>query len=574
MCAIKSLSRLCLALAALIIFPAGLTAQEVSYTIAGDVPSPGTYSHPAGEPMDLAQLLEKGGVSGEQGIAAILRRPNLQTISTNSIRPGEQPNRTPVGAGDVVVFRRYEPHGVFERHAVLISGGEPRIVPLTGATRSLGQAMAAEGLQYSQPTDIIRVTWGSTDRLSLSGNAELLHGDIVNVANAGPMSGLRITETFAQPAVPVVHTSLAEVGPSNSGLSRVPSASSSLIVPPNPQPTTLHIPAAESEPTVVEFGGNEQMELRVPDSSQTSENPTPFRTASLESHFTDAEISQPGDSIETSTADSSGSGVLNAVFVVGLLFAIGLIGLGWLKTQHEHRMEVEMAQSLQNSTTRIAGEPKNEVADLSDEADVPLTEAAAPPISKTVSDDCPVLLAGIQDETMDSELSSIEHSSREEMQTLSSISRTAAAESDVLATDDSTWFDSDSFSANAELPPEADSQAETKDSSVVKSDLLEDLLQNRLPMELKQAQLPLQVALFGKPSGPQRIRIDAAHTTIAAPHMASSANRAKRKTPVAAAKKTNESRHNQQQRSDSGQSAMDGSRFDRALNFLEEQSEK
>ena len=591
MCAIKSCSRLCIAVAALITSSACASAQEASYTIAGDVPSPGTYSHPAGEPMDLAQLLEQGGVSGQQGIAAILRRPTLETVSTNSIRPDARPNRTPVAAGDVVVFRRYEPHGVFTPHAVLICGGEPRIVPLGGGSAYLAHAMAAVGLQISQPADVIRVNWGSTNRLSLGGNSVLLHGDVVNVANAGRMSGLRITETFARPKEPVVQTSVAAVMSSDGGLSPVTSASSSLFVPPKPQSATLHIPhadsssdlvvgtASETRTAAVEFGGDAQMELRVPDSSDAQENTTPFQTVSLESQFSDPETIHLSDSSEPSTADSSSSGILNAVFVVGLLFAIGLIGVGWVRTQQERRLEIETADSAAESTAQVA--------EFSRAADIQLAEADTTPTSQTVSDDCPVLSAGIDVETVESqsESSSIQQSAEEEIQASHSDVLSAADKSAEIATDDGPWFDANWSSVDAERQTQTESQPklkveskpETIATAVVKSDVLEDLLQNRLPMELKQAQLPLQVALFGKPSGPKRLRIDAAHKTIAAPHMASAAKRAQRKTPVAAAaakKTSNETRHNQQQRSNAEPSAGDASRFDRALNFLEEQSEK
>ncbi len=57
------------------------------------------------------------------------------------------------------------------------------------------------------------------------------------------------------------------------------------------------------------------------------------------------------------------------------------------------------------------------------------------------------------------------------------------------------------------------------------SDDLDDLIQNRLPIDLKEIQLPLRINLFGRPAGPRRLRIDAAHTTIRAPHMVSSADR-------------------------------------------------
>lgn len=63
---------------------------------------------------------------------------------------------------------------------------------------------------------------------------------------------------------------------------------------------------------------------------------------------------------------------------------------------------------------------------------------------------------------------------------------------------------------------------------------LEDLIQNRLPMELSENQLPLKISLFGKPEGPRRLRIDAAHSTIAPPHMASTASRSKRREPAMA----------------------------------------
>lgn len=61
-------------------------------------------------------------------------------------------------------------------------------------------------------------------------------------------------------------------------------------------------------------------------------------------------------------------------------------------------------------------------------------------------------------------------------------------------------------------------------------DDLDDLIQNRLPIDLKEIQLPLRINLFGRPAGPRRLRIDAAHTTIRAPHMVSSADRRRNDT--------------------------------------------
>ncbi len=63
----------------------------------------------------------------------------------------------------------------------------------------------------------------------------------------------------------------------------------------------------------------------------------------------------------------------------------------------------------------------------------------------------------------------------------------------------------------------AEVAAEPVASSTEFSDL-EDLLQNRLPVDLCEAQLPLRIALFGRPAGPRRLRIDAAHPTLSGPH--------------------------------------------------------
>ena len=110
---------------------------------------------------------------------------------------------------------------------------------------------------------------------------------------------------------------------------------------------------------------------------------------------------------------------------------------------------------------------------------------------------------------------------------------------------------------------------------------LDDLINNRLPLELQQAQLPLRISLFGKPAGPQRLRIDAAHTQIAPPHMSLGARNSRRTQPVAAASANVTVPQNVKSRSDtvartpksSEVLPQDSNRFDRSLNFLEEQAD-
>ena len=113
----------------------------------------------------------------------------------------------------------------------------------------------------------------------------------------------------------------------------------------------------------------------------------------------------------------------------------------------------------------------------------------------------------------------------------------------------------------------ATSSSSSKDVEAVIDDAgfsdLEDLLQNRLPIDLFETQLPLRVVLFGKPAGPRRLRIDAAHSTVPAPHMNSAAN-TRREQPVAAT--TAAAPHTQTVVDSSGC-------LDRALHFLQERTE-
>ncbi len=108
-------------------------------------------------------------------------------------------------------------------------------------------------------------------------------------------------------------------------------------------------------------------------------------------------------------------------------------------------------------------------------------------------------------------------------------------------------------------PPQADRIQMVTESSF--SDL-EDLLQNRLPIDLCETQLPLRVALFGKPLGPRRLRIDAAHTAVPSPHMNLAADKP-REVPVAATV----SRTSEAPNSDSTAGSLD-----RALHFLQERT--
>jgi hypothetical protein len=92
---------------------------------------------------------------------------------------------------------------------------------------------------------------------------------------------------------------------------------------------------------------------------------------------------------------------------------------------------------------------------------------------------------------------------------------------------------------------------------------LEDLLRNRLPIDLCTTRLPLRIALYGRPAGPRRLRIDSAHHTLAAPHMIQSAERKRAKAGLTS-DSTSESGDHDSRVADS---------LNRALDHLQEQTD-
>ena len=96
------------------------------------------------------------------------------------------------------------------------------------------------------------------------------------------------------------------------------------------------------------------------------------------------------------------------------------------------------------------------------------------------------------------------------------------------------------------------------------ADALEDLIQNRLPVDLCKADLPLKVTVFGRPAGPRRLRVDAAHREIPAPHFPASQRRQHTgdTDAVIAGSSTEDTKDSKQDTSAAANS------LDRALNYL------
>lgn len=102
---------------------------------------------------------------------------------------------------------------------------------------------------------------------------------------------------------------------------------------------------------------------------------------------------------------------------------------------------------------------------------------------------------------------------------------------------------------------------------------LEDLLQNRLPIDLCQAELPLRVSLFGRPAGPRRLRIDAAHSRVPAPHMNMSSERRRDEAVTVSAQRSASEMPSQEEQAGEKKSAATSASLDRALHYLQDRTD-
>jgi hypothetical protein len=102
---------------------------------------------------------------------------------------------------------------------------------------------------------------------------------------------------------------------------------------------------------------------------------------------------------------------------------------------------------------------------------------------------------------------------------------------------------------------------------------LEDLLQNRLPIDLCQVELPLRVSLFGRPAGPRRLRIDAAHSRVPAPHMNMSSERRRDEAVTVSAQRSAFEMPSQEEQAGEKKSAATSASLDRALHYLQDRTD-
>ncbi|MCH2200564.1 MAG: hypothetical protein MK102_01230 [Fuerstiella sp.] len=474
--------------------------QTFRFTIAGDVTNAdtweGSYAIPD-EPVYLLDLLKKAGVQGE-GQAVILSDESLQSAGSRCISAQMSANREQLKNGDIVIFHLISHDSRLTEHIVIIVGSQRHIVPLAEIDSRLGNLLTAAGVPVSanHTIPIIRTENGRAEDRSVKPWEVLRHGDVVLLDHLGILD--------------------------NGGRVRVNQLFRS-VLDPETRSVSKHFiqtvaeerdcqPVASAK-KASEFNLNLSALSSRDSSLATETSGIPILPAAAESIISP---DHPGQSQHVRTpvphSDpnpdhvkiSAAAPVWNGIFIFGLLGSVALILTGWLKTHRE-------SSPVETQTT-------DSQFDLQSLQEISATQA-------------PDMSASITHDTVDS-----------------------ASRPPELTTQEGS--PSDQSPPSAPVTDKAD--PDDKPSSKVVNDL-EDLIRNRIPIDIQQADLPLRVTLFGRPLGPRRLRIDAPHTRIDTPKFAT-VSRTEGTSPQ---KSSSTSSLDQERR--------DGMSLDRALNSLNEQ---
>lgn len=601
----------------------GATSTGV-VAVAGDVLRPNTYAHSPQQRLCLRDVLATAGMTSERASVLILRPAGGAMQSTEIVVRGAAEQGSQLNPGDVVVVQAVgNVDAATSRTAAIVVGDQSLVLSLQDESVTVGDTLAELQIapQLAQNVQLISISPGRSRR-SISYAERLQHGDILVVGRtagaAGRQSGGfspqvsewssgRAATTEHRPEVPAtpvdVHSAPLPPGPfTASGIPQDPlgflqlqeanqhdaesgSAPSTSAESPFRSVRTQPDPAAT---TTLELtsGSDTVRDPFLPADYQTEDQRTavPLIRASLQTpppevetetvratSATAAAVAKPEvapmppteSDLAVSTA-TSGYGLWNILFVGGLLTAGGLIIVGWLKSEAEFRQH-ESTEKLLRSAGAVNAAAAPQFA-------VPQTAAPSVPQPTQVQKSVPV--AGMSalptfvstPAAFESVTQSVATPVGEQLETTDPlVSPHEWLGGDWRANSDGkagTSLQVERSGAHKALDQWRDSLPpnEPKGDEVTEVSDLSDLIENRLPVDLCETRLPLQIRLHGRPSGPRKLRIDAAHTKLAGPHMHTGADRQQAESPVAAGERAPERK-------------TEGGGLDRALNFLHEQGE-
>lgn len=518
------------------------TAGSDEISIVGDVSRPLTLRFDQMQAVSLEGILQQGQAAAG-GVASVLRpSAGWQKTAELVVTAPTEVSKVLIAPGDIVIYRSGNGRIADHANALVVFADGRAELPLPDGVCAVHQLLNQLQLP-ARPVAVIRSDRAQTTIVELDAVDDVRHCDVIDLTDVSiavlqPQTAFVRTPGEASDFAGDTQIGFASHGDEpatfNNPQPLITDSGSSI----GSQPGGLSLPLLDA--------GNQSQDLPATQPSATPVDADVFQVASLASvvagdSSTDVAVSVAPDNaaanalaVSTANTDSlggSGSIVMDTIFVAGLLFAMGLILVGWARMKREQELEQQISNSLKNSISAAAASS----AEVSIPQSIPL--AASERTEQYLVDEA------------------------------------VADHEDSLIDRGADWFSGAEESA-AEVSSEKTesdeaqaSQASVKSIQPTESaEILDDLIENRLPARLVDADLPLRISLFGRPQGAVRLRIDEAHQQIAPPHMLKRSRSTATAKPKAALVPSAKS-------DDSADSQIDFSRLDRALNSLKEQAD-
>ncbi|MCA9009805.1 MAG: hypothetical protein KDB01_08665 [Planctomycetaceae bacterium] len=581
-------------------------SRPAAVAVIGDVELCQTLPVPQGALLTVREATMKARPLSESVHVTVIRSTRDHAQWTQIVSATSPDNGEPVQAGDVLVVQSLSPLQVaVKRNAALRTDSGLNVVSLEDAGICIGDVLQQTGnLPMAENTlKVICRFHGQKPLANPELHDPISHGDVISISRArgelnrgfGDMVPT-VSEWNQHEPEGVRNASIPNALPSlehrdfqdGSGSpplqfpEAVPTVDSQTMNDASAVSDVLSVNSTTSDIEDSPFRAMESSTLMISQSEEVQDAATPETTTHFASAAsTVAPVAPP--QIQMGAVAKSRANAFNPwnfVFIGGLLLAGTLILAGTLKSDPDDNTEFSHAaaratdliantarqQKTTTSAAPSAASISRSVTPASVVEPVKNSRPAAAPSATLVSDD-EWFGRDWQGRTAETSIGA------DEVDHTISTPKNQSTPMDDAPTDARPMPRTSEDEATRRPAFQVPGYDSTTSAEKARFEDLEDLLQNRLPIDLCTTQLPLRIALFGKPAGPQRLRIDAAHAAIPAPHMATTADK-RREQPVAVSTAAaSQMRNSSASTSQKPSEVVAPGSLDRALHFLQERTE-
>lgn len=576
-------------------------AQSGSFAVIGDVERCQVMPVSTGSAMTVRQAAMRAGLLSETVNVTVIRSAQdraqwTQLISTTSADSGES-----VENGDVLLVQSMSPLTVpVKKNAALRTDAGVKVVSLEGEGIAIGDVLhQTNNLPLAEQTlKVICRFQGQTPITNADLYHTIAHGDVISISQGGRsvlkgfgdmtpvVSAWKSANTSAAPEL-----SVPNPVPTNETLPPASAPAAEPLQFPTTPAGFECFPEQKAEPPVMLVAGQDAATDNTTTDGTATQDSTvaePAMTISQSESAADPDIAENRMSIvpdagavapiapqemQMGAVTNSASNTFNPwnlVFIGGLMLAGTLILAGTLKPEPDDNTGFSKAAARATDAVASTGRQKKPVASS-------WLKSTAMADSPAAAEDVAVKLmipADSMNEAAKSLVSSHEWFSRDWQEF--STDRTGEVQAPAIpaassGADDRTHIPHSEVAEPAiQNKNDVWDRTSTEGAAVDVSSFpeLEDLLQNRLPIDLCETQLPLRVTLFGRPAGPRRLRIDAAHSAIPTPHINTTAGKRREQSVAATVAASSPVQASQSQADAEASSGLDS-----ALHFLQERTE-